>query len=444
MLSLVFGLGCSSGSGGGMGGGSATGGGSSGGGAAGGGVSTGGGGQGGGSTDGGGASDGGGYVDAGPGGGFAPGTFSIQHTFDTAPGPTSLVLADFNLDGRLDIAVACSGEASVLLNSTDPDGGALPVFPTHTEFTAGAGPNSRLVAGDLNGDGLPDLAVANGGTSSVSVLLDVTDAGAAAPNFTPKVDFATNGNARAVVIADFNGDGRPDLAVANGDPMVTGDKSVSVYLSLIDAGTLTAAFTGRTEFEIPDSPHGMAVADFNLDGKPDLVVASTSSPAAVLLNTTPAMAMTPTFAAAQLIGSAASAVAVSDINGDGKPDLAFASANGLVLMINATSMGAAIPSFTSPNAFPGNEAPYALASADLDGDGKPDFAMTEATSPQLLLFRNLTPTGAFEPAIPNNFLTLVTGDNPWSVAIGKIRGASLPDVVTANEASDNVSVFFSH
>jgi hypothetical protein len=444
MLSLVFGLGCSSGSGGGMGGGSATGGGSSGGGAAGGGVSTGGGGQGGGAAQGGGSANGGGYVDAGPGGGFAPGTFSIQHTFDTAVGPTSLALADFNLDGRLDMALSCDGVASVLLNTTDPDGGALPVFLTHTEFMTGPGPNSRLAAGDLNGDGLPDLAVANGGASSVSVLLDVSDAGATVPNFTPKVDFATNGNARAVVIADFNGDGRPDLAVANGDPMVTGDKSVSVFLSLTDAGTLTAAFSMRTEFEIPDAPHAMAVADFNLDGKPDLVVASTSSPAAVLLNTTPAMATTPTFAAAQLIGSAASSVAVSDINGDGKPDLSFASTNGLVLMINATSMGASIPSFGAPSTFPGNEAPYALASADLDGDGKPDFAMTEATSPQLLLFRNLTPTGAFDPAIPNSFLTLVTGDEPLSVAIGPLRGAARPDVVTANYASDSVSVFFAH
>jgi hypothetical protein len=173
-------------------------------------------------------------------------------------------------------------------------------------------------------------------------------------------------------------------------------------------------------------------------------VASTSSPAAVLLNTTPAMAMTPSFAGAQLVASAASAVAVSDINGDGKPDLALSSPNGLLLMINSTSTGSAMASFTSPSTFPANEAPYALASGDLDGDGKPDFAMTEATSPQLLLYRNLTPAGGFDPVIPNMFLTLVTGDNPFSVAIGPLQGAVRPDIVTANEAVDSVSVFFSH
>ena len=72
-----------------------------------------------------------------------------------------------------------------------------------------------MTAADVNGDGKPDLIVANDGDSTVSVLLNTTAPGAATPSFAAQQTFATGSGPISVTAADFNGDGKPDLVVAN-------------------------------------------------------------------------------------------------------------------------------------------------------------------------------------------------------------------------------------
>jgi hypothetical protein len=174
---------------------------------------------------------------------------------------------------------------------------------------------------DLNGDGKPDLVVANYPSNTVSVLLNTTAPGAATPTFAPKVDFATGSETVYVAVADFNGDGKPDLVVAN-----YGSNSVSVLLNTTTAGAATPSFAPKVDFYTV-SPSTVAVADFNGDGRPDIVTTSnTTSSVSVLLNTTMAGAATPTFAAKVdfTTGNKAGFVRVADLNGDGKPDLVVA------------------------------------------------------------------------------------------------------------------------
>src|SRR5262249_19775968 len=133
----------------------------------------------------------------------------------------------------------------------------------------------------------------NGGAASVSVLVNATAPDASVPVFGGRTDLATAGNARAVALADFNADGRLDVAAEGLDPDA-GTQTVSVFLNLTDAGVL--AFTARTEFEFAGNPHDLAAADINQDGLPDLVVASPGARTSVLLNTTAPMSMVPQFA----------------------------------------------------------------------------------------------------------------------------------------------------
>src|SRR5205823_13039200 len=123
---------------------------------------------------------------------------------------------------------------------------------------AGSRPESVAV-GDINRDGVPDLAVANSGSSDVSVLLGNGDG-----TFQAARAFAVAGTtAAAVAVADLDGDGRPDLAVAHAGV-------VSVLLGNGD-GTFQAA---RAFATAGTSPHSITVADLNGDGRPDLAVAN--------------------------------------------------------------------------------------------------------------------------------------------------------------------------
>src|SRR5439155_1133179 len=114
-------------------------------------------------------------------------------------------------------------------------------FGAKTDFTTGNNPYSVAI-GDLNGDGKPDLAVANYNSSTVSVLL-----GTGGGSFGPKTDFATGSNPFSVAIGDLNGDGRPDLAVAN-----INAQTVSVLL-----GIGGGSFGPKTDFATGTSPNSV-------------------------------------------------------------------------------------------------------------------------------------------------------------------------------------------
>jgi hypothetical protein len=221
-----------------------------------------------------------------------------------------VAVGDFNGDGKPDLAVANRGDSlgnggsvNVLLGKGD--GTFLPAV----SYLAGYGPRS-VAAGDFNGDGKQDLAVAvagdsyNGGGQGVSVLLGKGDG-----TFQTAQTFPTGTYPISVAVGDFNGDGILDLAVAN-----AGSNNVSVLLGKGD-GTFLAA----QSFPAGSHPASVAVGDFNGDGIPDLVVANWGGNVSVLLGKGDGSFLP---AANYAAGSYPTSVAVGDFNGDGKLDLA--------------------------------------------------------------------------------------------------------------------------
>ena len=168
----------------------------------------------------------------------------------------------------------------MLLNTTAP-GSTTASFAAQKTSPSGRAPKSVAI-GDLNGDGKPDLAVANYGSDTVSVLLNTTAPGATAPSFAAQQTFAVGSGPNSVAIGDLNGDGKPDLAVANYD-----SGTVSVLLNTTAAGSTTASFSTQATFAVGSGPESVAIGDLNGDGKADLAVANAfANTVSVLLNTT--------------------------------------------------------------------------------------------------------------------------------------------------------------
>jgi hypothetical protein len=224
-----------------------------------------------------------------------------------------VAVADLNADGRLDLVTAnFVGTVSVLLGNGDG------TFGAKTDFATGFNAYSVAIA-DLNSDGRPDLVTANYGSNTVSVLLGNGDG-----TFGGKTDFGTGIGPVSVAVADINADGRSDLAVANHGGGGTGS-TVSVLL-----GNGDGTFGGKTDFGTGIGPLSVAIADFNADGRPDLAVANYySSQTVSVLRGNGDGTFGPSI---DYAAGAYASVAVGDLNADGQPDLVAARPTVTVLL----------------------------------------------------------------------------------------------------------------
>jgi hypothetical protein len=290
-------------------------------------------------------------------------------------------VGDFNGDGRLDVVVTGSdnngnGRVSILLGNGDG------TFQAAQNFPVGWYPSSVAV-GDFNGDGRLDLAVSITGTypnfkeSSVSVLLGNGDGTLQAAQ-----NFAVGIIPGSVVVGDFNGDGRLDVVVTGSDD--NGNGRVSILLGNGD-GTFQAA----QNFPVGNRPNSVVVGDFNGDGRLDLAVAASQDSylqgtVSILLGNGDG-----TFQAAQNfpVGRYPSSVVVGDVNGDGVPDLVVTSGTELDEITTSGTVHVLLGKGDGTfRAFPASHVSYvagdfvnSVAVGDFNGDGWLDAVTANST-----------------------------------------------------------------
>jgi hypothetical protein len=277
--------------------------------------------------------------------GNGDGTFMPAAVYTAGTKPDFVAVGDFNGDGNLDIvagsnsggpAVGNTGVVSVFLGKGD--GTFAPAVNYPTGIVA-----ASIAVADLNGDGRLDLAVANENSDNVSVLLGRGDG-----TFQASVNYPAGPGPADIASGDFNGDGKLDLVVANaGSSFGT---TVSVLI-----GNGDGTFQAPVSYPAGDEPFSVAVGDFNTDGKLDLIVAdsgaSSGNTVNLLLGNGDGTFQT---AVPYTVGVGAVAVAVADLNSDGLLDVAVAniSSDNVSVLLNAGTACKAPPDIADIRARP--------------------------------------------------------------------------------------------
>ncbi len=375
--------------------------------------------------------------------GSATPTFSAKTDFTTGTGPYSVATGDFNGDGKKDIAAANYDATSVsVFFNTTTTGSATPTFSAKTDFTTGTNPSTVAIR-DLNGDGKNDLAVANYGSNSVSILFNTTTTNASTPTFSAKTDFATESGPYAVTLGDINNDGRPDMAATN----YTTNK-VSVYFNITTPGSSTPSFGAVSNYTVGTAPSSVTICDLNGDGKADMAIGNeTTNNVSIFMNTM-TLGVTPASFSAKtdLTSSGNSSVKFADFNGDGKPDFVsiIPGARNAGVRLNTTTPGASTPTFSARTDFPSGLVPNVVSIGDFNGDGKPDFGVSNANSLNYIsVFLNSTTPGASTPTYSSGNLSgsnFATGTNPISCTSADINGDGKPDLISQNSTGGSISV----
>ncbi len=283
---------------------------------------------------------------------------------------------------------------------------------------AGGNPKG-VAAGDLNGDQFPDLAAVSRVTNTVGVWLGNGDG-----TFRARRDFAlpAGDQPTAVLIADVNADGRPDLVTANAGPA----NSVSVFLAAAQGGP----FLDRQDFPVGGGPVALAAGDLNGDGRTDLVAANGEDQTLDYLRGDGNGG----FAAAVEIPEAfePSAVAVADVTGDGRADLVWAAKqSGAVKVLPG---GATFDPAREPTVYTVGSGPAALTVADVTGDGRPDVVTADQAANSFTVLKGL-PDGSL-----SKLPALAGGLAPADVVVTDVNRDGTADVIGANR-NDTLDVF---
>lgn len=347
--------------------------------------------------------------------GIGTGSFSTIVNYGVGNSPWGITSADFNGDGKADLAIANWGgtDISVLL------GTGTGSFASALSFTVGY--NTReIISADFNGDGKADLATTYFFGTDVSILL-----GTGTGSFATAVNYSVGSSPWGLTSNDFNGDGKLDLATAN-----WGSNNVSILL-----GTGIGTFSTVTNYSVGNSPQGITSGDFNGDFKPDLAVTNYGplggGNVAILLGTGNGNFGTATHCSS---GTNPGGITCSDLTGDGNLDLAVIDFGGSMIYF-LEGNGAGIFTWAKNFAFASGSQ---IIAKDINGDGKSDLVSTAYSMNTIPILLNAEPPSLTISSNPSN---LCVGEPMTLSASGAYQyawsanGVITPTIYTSNNST---------
>ncbi len=336
------------------------------------------------------------------------GNFTLASSPGVGSYPKSVVAADVNGDGKLDLISASFGDSTLTVLTNNGSGG----FGSNATLNVGSGPYS-VVAADVNGDGKVDLISANFYDGTLTVLTNNGRGG-----FGFNATLPVGGGPQSVVAADVNGDGKVDLISANLD-----DDTLTVLTNNGSGG-----FGSNATLNVGSFPDSVVAADVNGDGKLDLISANYFDDTLTVLTNNGSGGFG--YNATLNVGSGPDEVVAADVNGDGKVDL-ICQDGALIVFTNSGSGGFVLASSLGVGANAG-----AVTVADVNGDGKPDLISANGGANTLTVLTN-NGSGGFGFNANWN-----VGSQPVSVVAADVNGDGRLDLISANYGSNTLSVLF--
>ena len=345
--------------------------------------------------------------------------------------PSGLAIADFNEDGKPDLAVTAGVKLYVMLSNGDgtfvPASGSPVLVPSPPYDDLASPYVGPLAVGDFNHSGHQGLAVAEFNNEAAAILL-----GNGNGTFSlSSAAFANAGGMFTVAIqaADFNSDGNLDLAFNN--------QSGQTLLAALGYGK--GAFnSAQGLYTQQQSPSGSAVGDFNADGKLDIAVAGAGTKTHPTSGVSVALGNGDgTFTLANgspiSLGQSLAAIVAGDFNGDGKLDLAVADETGNAILV---LLGNDDGTFRLPVSIAVGNAPAAMVAADFNNDGKLDLAITNYGDGTVSLLLG-NGDGTFTQASGSPY---AVGNGPYQIVAADFNGDGKLDLAVANLTGSTVSI----
>jgi len=360
--------------------------------------------------------------------GDGPKTVAEPSRFATGTAPRSVEVADLDGDGRPDLAIANERSQDVTVLLGDGRGGFTPA--KGSPFPAGPEPND-LAFGDLNRDGKPDLAIANHTAKHLTVLLGDGRGGFAPAPGSPFA-VAVRPHTHGVAVGDLNGDGNPDLLTDS-----WGDDQVAILL-----GDGKGGFRPGPFLKVGKHPYQrVRIGDVNNDGRADILTTNLEGDSVTVLLGDGKGGFRPPAGSPFPCGDSPFSVGVGDLNGDGRPDLAVVNSpsstadrrgrDGLTILLG-DGKGGLKTMAGSP--FATGRIPNRLAVGDVNGDGVADVAVTNTESNNVSLFL-MSRKGKVASSS-----TIAVGKRPRGIAIQDLNGDGKGDVVVADSGDNQVMV----
>ena len=363
---------------------------------------------------------------------FESGAKAQQPLFSKAPGsffesgrqPEHIVIGDVNGDGHLDVLTANNGsnDLSVLLG--DGQGGFSPL--PGSPFPAGQAPH-LLVVGDVNGDGNLDAVLTSHDSNSITVLLGNGRGHFSEATGSPFVVVKrVRAHNHGLALADFNADGNPDVATSN-----HAAGSVSVLLGDGHGGFNSAE---GSPFTVGEGPYPLAVGDVNQDGRLDIVTPNLNGNSVTVLLGNGKGNFLPARGSPYPVPPRPYFVALGDLDSDGRLDLVTTHDETSTITVLMSNEKGEFSSASGPPIDTGRRG-WKLTINDVNSDGWADLVMGTTGDAVTVLLGDGTRAFMAAPGSP-----FAVGRGPWSVAVADLNHDNKPDIVTANSESHDVSV----